>query len=116
MQNVRDRTVIPRHEETADEEGSQEDPFFVGLNGEKNERSGKEESGSDDDDAAVGVFSLETVGEKTSREDAQKERQQRDYGQRKSGFAKTEFLIIDGKVDAPGEERDAGESDTGSGD
>src|SRR6202043_1867442 len=59
---------------------------------------------------------LETVGEKTSREDTQKERQQRDYGERKSRFAKTEFLIIDGKVDTPSEEGDAGESDTGSGD
>ncbi len=82
----------------------------------EDKRSGEQERGSNDDDAAVRIFSLETVGEKAAGQDADQEREKRDDSNRERGFAKTEFLVVDGKVSAPREQRDAGECNARSGD
>ena len=61
--------MIPGHKESADEQGGEEDPLFVGLNGEEHKRSGKQKGGGNDQDAAVGIFFLDAVGEIATGED-----------------------------------------------
>jgi hypothetical protein len=78
VENGGDGAVIPRHEKAADEESGEENPLFVGLNGEEHTRSGEQESGGDDDEPAIGILSLEAVGEEASREDAEQQREKSD--------------------------------------
>jgi len=102
VENGGDRAVIPRHEKAADEQSGEENPLFVGLNGQQDKRSGEQESCGDDDEPAKGILSLQTVGEKASREDPEQQREKSHYCERERGFAKAEFLVVDGKIDAPG--------------
>lgn len=68
-----DRTVIPGHEKSGDEKTGEDEIFFVGLNGEKQERRGEEKGESDRENAAVGEIALEPVGNPATGEDAQDE-------------------------------------------
>jgi hypothetical protein len=58
MQDRGHRTVIPGHEETGDEQGGENKPFFVGGNRQENKRSRTQKSSGDNENAAVGVLFL----------------------------------------------------------
>ena len=113
-QNRRDRAVVPGHKETADKEGREKQPLFVGLNSQEHKGGSEQEGSRDNDNPAIGVFFLDAVSKVAARQNSKHERKKGDKGERNGRLPKAEFFVVHGKICAPGEERHTRESDQGS--